>query len=106
MAFPQAGDIHVGMTGKFERWEDRDGHRTARISFDGKLANVDTQKRAAGSIEIGAGSTIAGIIYFDIERHVVSFGAYTTELKLTAMGEVVPMTQRVTSKMLSILKAK
>ena len=106
MAFPQAGDIHVDMTGKFERWEEREGHRNARIAFDGKLANVASQKRVVGSIEIGEGSTISGVIYFDVERHVVSFGAYTSELKLTALGEVVPMTQRVTSKLISIAPLK
>ncbi len=106
MNFPQAGDIHVDMTGKFISWEEREGRRNARISFDGKLANVASNKRAVGSIEISEGSTISGVIYFDVERHVVSFGAYASNLKLTAMGEVVPMTQRVTSKMISIEAAK
>ena len=106
MTFPQAGDVHVDMTGKFESWEEQDGRKVARIVFDGKLANVNAAKAIPGSIGIGEGSSISGTLWFDVERKVVASGDYTSELRLTAMDEVVPMKQHVTSKMVSISASK
>jgi hypothetical protein len=106
MTFPQAGEVHVDMTVKFDKWEERNGRKVARLVFDGKLANVDAAKSVPGSISIGQGSTIAGTVWFDVERGMVDGGDYTSELRLSAMGEVVPMKQHVTSKLIQMQSAK
>ncbi|MDB6117136.1 MAG: hypothetical protein JWO08_917, partial [Verrucomicrobiaceae bacterium] len=76
MNFPQAGDTHVAMNGKFEGIEDREGRKHAKISFEGKLSSVVKKDKPVANIEIAEGSTMSGVIFFDLERRVTSYSSY------------------------------
>ena len=106
MTFPQAGDTHVEMNGKFEGIEERDGRKHAKIAFEGKLSSVTRKDKPVANIEIGQGSTMSGIIFYDIERRTTSLSSYNNHLKLIVAGQEVPFDQHITSKMLSIEDSK
>lgn len=106
MTFPQAGDTHVEMNGKFEAIEERDGRKHAKISFEGKLSSVMRKDKPVANIEIAPGSTMSGIIFFDLERHLTSLSTYTNHLKMIVSGQEVPFEQRITSKVVSVEDSK
>jgi hypothetical protein len=107
MAFPKAGEVRVQMNGRFESIMERDGRKHAKIVFDGKFGNTAARKDKPESlVEITNDSSISGILLFDLERKVVSFGAYTSSIKLRTPEQTLPFEQKVTSKLLSIEDAK
>ena len=107
IAFPQAGEVRVQMNGRFESIIEREGRKHAKIVFDGKFGNTAARKDKPETIaEITSDSGISGILLFDLERKVVSFGAYTSNIKLRTPEQTVPFEQKVTSKILSIEDAK
>jgi len=106
MTFPQAGETNVEMNGKFEAVVEREGRKHAKIAFEGKLRSVERIDKPANLIEIGKGSTIAGHIFYDLERQTATFGDYTTNLKMEVMGEELPFEQHITTKMVSIEDSK
>lgn len=106
MTFPKAGDTHVEMNGKFEAVVERDGRKHAKIAFDGKLLSVERIDKPINTIEIGKGSSMAGNIYYDLERHTAAFGDYTTTIKMEVTGEELPFQQHITTKVVSIEDTK
>jgi hypothetical protein len=101
--FPKAGEVRVQMTGKLSSIEKREGRKHAKITFDGKFGNTsDRPDKPVSLVEITSDSSISGILFFDLERKVISFGAYTTSIKLQAPGETIPFEQKVTSKITAI----
>jgi hypothetical protein len=103
IAFPKAGEVRVRMNGKLEAIEEREGRKHAKIAFSGKFGNTaDRSDKPASLVEITNDSSMAGILLFDLERRVVSFGAYTTSIKLQAPGQLIPFEQKVTSKITAI----
>lgn len=102
ISFPQAGDTHVEMNGKFEAIESREGRPHAKISFEGALATLERKDKPIGMIEIAKGSTMSGLIFYDLERRTVALGVYTTHINLDLAGQVVPFEQRIQSSVLSI----
>ena len=106
MTFPQAGDTHVEMNGKFEGIEERDGRRQAKISFEGKLSSVMRKDKPVANIEIAPGSTMSGVIFFDLTRRLTSLSSYNNHLKMIVSGQEVPFEQRITSKVISVEDSK
>jgi len=102
MTFPKAGDMHVAINGKFEAVEMRDGRKHAKISFEGKISSVEKKDKPVADIEISKGSTMGGVIFFDLERRTTSYSSYANHLKMLVAGEELPFEQKITSKMLSI----
>lgn len=100
ITFPQAGEVAVQMNGKLEAIVDREGRPHAKIVFEGKFGNSQpTIDRPIPLVEIASGSSISGILFFDLERKIVSFGAYTSTIRLQTPEMIVPFTQKVTTKM-------
>ena len=106
MTFPQAGDTHVEMNGKFEGIENRDGHPHAKIIFEGKLSSVTRKDKPVANIEIGEGSTMAGIIFFDLERPNTTLSSSTNHLKMMVAGQEMPFEQHITSQIVSVKDSK
>ena len=106
MTFPKAGDTHVEINGKFDAVEKRDGRQQAKISFEGKLGGVVKKDKPIEYINIGEGSTMAGVIYFDIEQGVPSSSSYTNRLKMIVDAREFPFEQKITTKMVSIEDSK
>jgi len=101
--FPQAGDMHVKMNCKFDSLVEREGRQHAKIVFDSKLTTVGSGL-AAGARQIGLdeGSTVAGHIFYDLERHTVSLSVFLANLNLNLDGKKVPLRQNVTTKLESL----
>lgn len=100
ITFPQAGEVVVQMNGKMDSIVEREGRPHAKIMFEGKFGNSQpTIDRPIPLVEIASDSSISGILFFDLERKVVSFGAYTSNIRLQTPEMIVPFTQKVTTKM-------
>ncbi len=106
MVFPQAGDTHVEMNGTFETVVERDGHKNAKIAFEGKLKSIERIDKPTNTIEIGPGSTIAGHIFYDLDRRFPAYGDYTTHLTMEILGQPIPFEQHIVSNIVSIEDVK
>lgn len=98
MTFPKAGDTHVEMNGKFEAIEERDGHKHAKIVFEGKLSSVERKDKPVANVEIGPGSTMSGMVFFDLERRIPTLSTCTNRLMMIVAGQEMPFEQRITSR--------
>lgn len=107
MPFPRAGEVRVLIHGKFAAVENFEGRPHARVVFEGKFGNTAARPdKPVVLTEITNDSTIAGVIFFDLEHRVVSQTQYTTKIKLQSPGVVVPFVQQVTSKITVTGQAK
>ena len=107
ITFPQAGEVAVQMNGKMDSIVDREGRPHAKIIFEGKFGNSQpTIDRPIPLVEIASGSSISGILFFDLQRKVVSFGTYTSTIRLQTPEMTVPFTQKVTTKMAAMVEKK
>ena len=57
-------------------------------------------------IKFGEGSTMKGEVLFDLERHLATSSNVNTELKMNANGQEIPVSQKVTTRILKIEDAK
>lgn len=103
LLFPRTGEVRVKIHGKFASLEDREGRKHAKITFEGTFRTPPAgADKPIALTEITSDSTIGGTLWFDLERQVVSAGDYTSKIKLSSGGELFPLEQRVTTKMISI----
>lgn len=97
--FPSAGTVNVELRAKFETIADVDGRRQAKVVFEGDMKGAG---ESGGRIAIGAGSTTAGQILFDLEAGTVSFAAFRADIRLEIDGKRIPVRQEVTTKLVSL----
>lgn len=107
--FPQSGPVKVLMNSKFEEVLDREGRRHAKVVFDGKISTARNPQpdaaRQPAEVEVGADSTVAGHVFFDLERRTVSLAVFLSNLSLNLSGHRIPIRQQVTTRLLSISDA-
>jgi hypothetical protein len=101
--FPSAGTINVELRAKLEAIVDYEGHRHAKISFEGDMKRADESVGTRG-VTLGAGSKTFGQVLFDLERDTVSFGAFSADIKLEISGKIIPVHQQVTTRLASLVK--
>ncbi len=106
MTFPKAGDTHVEMNGKFEAIEERDGRKHAKIVFEGKLSSVERKDKPVANVEIGPGSTMSGVVFFDLERRTTTLSTCTNHLLMIVAGQEMPFEQRITSRVTEVEAGK
>lgn len=100
MTFPQAGEVRVQMNGRLVGIENRDGGKHAKVAFQGKFGNTAPREgKPVAMMEITNDSTMAGELFFDLERKIVSTASYTSSIKLIVPGQTVAFDQKVTSVM-------
>jgi hypothetical protein len=61
---------------------------------------------AALQVKFGEGSTMADEIAFDLERRLVTQSEVNSLIKMNIGGKEIPMTQKMTSKLISVEAAK
>lgn len=109
VSFPQAGTVKVLMNSKFEEILDREGRRHAKVVFEGKMSTAENPPaapaRATPAIELGNDSTVAGHVFFDLERRTVSLAVFLSNVSLNLSGNRIPVRQQVTTRLLSITDA-
>lgn len=108
LAFPQAGGMKVAIHSRFDEIVQREGRPHAKVIFEGTIASRPHPADGSGppSVEVAGDSTIAGHVFFDLERRVVSLGVFLASLKLTLDGNCIPIRQQVTTKLLSTREKK
>lgn len=100
ISFPKAGETHVKMSGKFVGEEELQNRKHARISFDGKLqTSKEGKAKQPGDFSISEDSKLSGLVFYDLERHVVTMSVSTTRLELIVEDQPISFEQKVTTKL-------
>jgi hypothetical protein len=99
--FPSAGNVNVDLRVKFDTIVEYETGPHAKISFEGEMKSDDTSGEVR-QVAIGKGSKTVGQILFDIERGVVSFGAFRADITLDIQGQKLPIRQQVATKLMGI----
>lgn len=107
MTFPQAGDMDVRMNCHYLENLDRDSRRHAKITFQGRLGQAAS---AAGgedhrTLKLGGDSTIAGHIFYDLDRRAVSLSMFLGSIVINHEGKNLPVRQSVTTRLEDIVEA-
>lgn len=103
MMFPQAGEAKVSIESKYAEEVMREGRKHARITFEGKIGSVENAEDVGERrVSLGEGSTVAGQLFFDTERRVVSLSVFLSNITLKISGNSIPMRQQVTTRLASI----
>ena len=107
---PPTGAIVIKGSGKFDSIIEIEGHKNAKVLINGKFTSPEADAPAAAdsamAVKFGAGSTMEGEIDFDIDRRVISRSEINSLLKMNVGGKEIPMTQKMISKLISVMDAK
>ncbi len=102
---PPAGAIVIKGTGKYDSNITVDGRKHAKILMNGKFTTPDASepgKPQRGLVKFGEGSTMAGEVAYDLERRLVTKSEVNSLIKMNIGGKEIPMTQKMTSKLISV----
>lgn len=106
LVFPQAGAMKVSLNSKYEENVDREGRPHAKIIFEGKISSAQkpgAEKPKGDPVAaVGDDSTIAGQLFFDLERRTMSLSVFLANLSLNLAGNRIPLRQQVTTRLVSI----
>ncbi|MCE9520470.1 MAG: hypothetical protein K8R87_13065 [Verrucomicrobia bacterium] len=97
------GTMHIKGTGKFDSIVDYEGRKHAKLIIEGTFISPEAQAGAAAPmIKFGEGSTMKVENLFDLERRVSSSSVVSSELKMSAAGQEIPVSQKVTTKLIKV----
>lgn len=101
------GIMHIKGTGKFDSIVELEGRKHAKLLIDGSFTSPEAAPGAAApAIKFGEGSSMKVETLFDIERRVSSSSTVNSELKMNAAGQEIPVSQKVTTKLMKVEDAK
>ena len=100
---PPVGKISIKGTGKYDSIVQGPNGKQAKIVIEGQFK---TPEGGDAQVKFGDGSTIKGETLFDLEKKLAVQNTVNTELKMTAAGQEVPMSQKVVNKIVSVADAK
>lgn len=104
LSFPRAGETHVKLSGKYASTEEIQGRKHAKITFEGTLRSTDqTRGNTPANFAISDRSTLSGVVFFDLERKVISMSVSTTQLHLVVEDQKVQFEQKVTTRLNAVL---
>ncbi len=109
LTFPQAGAMKITINSRFDEIVEREGRRHAKVIFEGKINTAPAApdaKASAPVVEVMPDSTVAGHVFFDLERRTVSLSVFLANITLNMSGNVIPIRQQVTTKMVSVSDKK
>ena len=103
VTFPQAGETNVHLNGKYTSQEVFQGRNHARINFDGTLKTTDQGKaKQAGDFSLSDKSTLSGVVFFDLERGIISLSVSNARLEVLIGEEKVNFEQKISTKLTAI----
>ena len=107
MTFPQAGDMDVRMNCHYLENLDRDNRPHAKVTFQGRIAQAPEVDGKADhrTVKLGGDSTIAGHIFYDLERRAVSLSMFLGSIVINHEGKNLPVRQSVTTRLEDIVPA-
>ncbi len=101
------GTMKIKGTGKFDSIVDYEGRKHAKLIIDGSFTSPEAAAGAAAPmIKFGEGSSMKVETLFDMERHVSSSSTVASELKMNAAGQEIPVSQKVTTKLIKVEDVK
>ncbi len=101
------GTMKIKGTGKFDSIVDYEGRKHAKLLIDGIFTSPDVAPGApAPAIKFSPGSSMRVETLFDLERRVASSSTVNSELKMNAAGQEIPVSQKVTTKLIKVEDAK
>jgi hypothetical protein len=103
LEFPQAGETHVHLDGKYTSQEMFQERNHARINFEGKIKTTEQGKvRQAGDYALTENSKLSGVVLFDLERSVISLSVSTAQLEIKAGEDMIKFDQKVSTKLSAV----
>lgn len=103
MTFPQAGEMEVRMNCHYAEDVERDKRAHAKVTFQGKLSqSPETEGAGKRAMVLGGHSTIAGHVFYDLERRVVSLSMFLGSIVILHEGKNLPIRQTVTTRLQGI----
>lgn len=107
MTFPQAGDMDVRMNCHYLENLDRETRPHAKVTFQGRIAQAPEVAGKADhrTVKLGGDSTIAGHIFYDLERRAVSLSMFLGSIVINHEGKNLPVRQSVTTRLEDIVSA-
>lgn len=107
MAMPPLGSLQIKGSGKFESIVENEGRRHAKIVYEGSFSTPAAAPGAAAPpVSFGSGSTMKGEVLFDLERRLATTSTVNTELKMNAGGQEIPVSQKVTTRIVKVEAGK
>ncbi len=101
------GTMHIMGTGKFDSIVDYEGRKHAKLLIEGSFIHPAAAAGAAAPMfQFGEGSSINIETIFDIERRVSISSAVNSELKIVVGGKEIPVSQKVTTKLIKLEDVK
>ncbi|MBK8094589.1 MAG: hypothetical protein IPK32_22140 [Verrucomicrobiaceae bacterium] len=101
ISFPEAGRVQVRLNAKFTELTQREGHRTAKITFEGAL-ETQTDQNTRHTVKVGKDSKVSGEVHFDLDRQTVSHSTILSVLQLEVEGKKLPVRQQVTTRLVAM----
>lgn len=102
IVFPQAGEMEVRMNCHYQEDVERAGQPHARVVFQGRLSQDvahGTDPAPAGAVTLGGGSSLAGQIFFDTKRQVITLSMFLGSLVIVHEGKNLPVRHSVTTRL-------
>lgn len=106
VTFPQAGEMEVRMNCHFQETMDRAGSPHAKVTFQGKLkqdAALTGDPITVKAVTLGAGSSLAGQVFFDFDRQAISLSMFLGSLVMVHEGKNLPVRHTVTTRLEEML---
>ena len=107
---PPAGAILIKGSGKYDSNITLDGRQHAKILVNGKFTTPDPDPAkptaSALPVKFGEGSVTEGEVDFDLERRLITKCEMNSLIKMVVAGKEMPMTQKMTSRLISVEASK
>ena len=106
VTFPQAGEMEVRMNCHYHETVDRAGAPHAKVTFQGKLsqdAALTGDPITTKAVTLGGGSSLAGQIFFDLDRQAISLSMFLGSLVMVHEGKNLPVRHTVTTRLEEIV---
>ncbi len=100
--FPQAGEMEVRMNCHYQEKLDRAGAPHAKVVFQGKLSHdaaLAADPVPVKAVTLAGGSSLAGQIFFDLERDAISLSMFLGSLVIVHEGKNLPVRHSVTTRL-------
>lgn len=101
------GTMNIKGTGKFDSIVDHEGRKHAKLIVEGAFTSPEAAAGAAvPMVKFGEGSNMKIETLFDIERRVSTSSTVASDMKMNAAGQEIPVSQKVTTKLIKMENVK
>lgn len=107
MDLPPLGTMRIKGTGKFDGVVESEGRKHAKLVVQGTFSTPEGAPGAAAAMmKFGEGSVMNLETLFDLERRVATSSTLNSELKISAAGQEIPVSQKMTTRLVKVENTK